>query len=51
LEHLEAEGFTIEAVERSKLGIVELVSESKPSGWEPYCWVVDALWLRDLALR
>ena len=25
LEHLEAEGFTVEAVERSKLGVVELV--------------------------
>jgi len=31
LEHLEAEGFTVEAVERSKLGIVELVRAQKPS--------------------
>jgi ubiquinone/menaquinone biosynthesis C-methylase UbiE len=30
LEHLQAEGFTIEAVERSKLGIVELVTAVKP---------------------
>jgi ubiquinone/menaquinone biosynthesis C-methylase UbiE len=30
LEHLEAEGFTIEAVERSKLGIVELITAVKP---------------------
>jgi ubiquinone/menaquinone biosynthesis C-methylase UbiE len=29
LEHLEADGFTIEAVERSKLGIVELVTARK----------------------
>jgi ubiquinone/menaquinone biosynthesis C-methylase UbiE len=30
LEHLEAEGFTVETVERSKLGIVELVTAHKP---------------------
>jgi ubiquinone/menaquinone biosynthesis C-methylase UbiE len=30
LEHLEAEGFTVEEVERSKLGIVELVRARKP---------------------
>jgi hypothetical protein len=31
LEHLEAEGFTVEEVKRSRLGIVELVRASKPS--------------------
>jgi hypothetical protein len=30
LEHLEAEEFTIEAAERSKFGIVELVRARKP---------------------
>jgi ubiquinone/menaquinone biosynthesis C-methylase UbiE len=30
LEHLEAEGFAIEEVRRSKLGIVELVAATKP---------------------
>jgi len=32
LEHLEAEGFTVDQVKRSKLGIVELVSAQKPAG-------------------
>ncbi len=31
LEHLEAEGFAVEEVKRSRLGIVELVSARKPS--------------------
>ena len=31
LEHLHAEGFTVEQVERSKLGIVERVAARKPS--------------------
>jgi ubiquinone/menaquinone biosynthesis C-methylase UbiE len=31
LDHLEAEGFTVEEVKRSKLGIVELVRAAKPS--------------------
>jgi|GEM_PF-6918391 len=31
LEHLEAEGFAIEAVKRSRVGIVELVRASKPA--------------------
>lgn len=31
LEHLEAEGFAIDTVRRSKLGIVELVSARKPA--------------------
>jgi ubiquinone/menaquinone biosynthesis C-methylase UbiE len=31
LEHLEAEGFTVEAVKRSKLGIVERVTARAPS--------------------
>jgi ubiquinone/menaquinone biosynthesis C-methylase UbiE len=35
LEHLQAEGFTVEAVERSKLGIVELVRARKPDGEQP----------------
>lgn len=30
LEHLEAEGFTVEKVARSRLGIVELVRARKP---------------------
>jgi ubiquinone/menaquinone biosynthesis C-methylase UbiE len=30
LEHLEAEGFTVESVERSRVGIVELVRARKP---------------------
>jgi ubiquinone/menaquinone biosynthesis C-methylase UbiE len=30
LEHLEAEGFTVETVERSRVGIVELVRARKP---------------------
>ncbi len=32
LEHLRAEEFTVEEVERSKLGIVELVRAQKPAG-------------------
>jgi hypothetical protein len=30
LDHLEAEGFTVEKIARSKLGIVELVRARKP---------------------
>jgi SAM-dependent methyltransferase len=35
LEHLEAEGFEIERVERSKLGIVERIAARKPAGRVP----------------
>ena len=35
LEHLEAEGFEIERLERSKLGIVERVAARKPGGRGP----------------
>jgi ubiquinone/menaquinone biosynthesis C-methylase UbiE len=35
LEHLQTEGFTIETVERSRLGIVELVTARKPTAKSP----------------
>jgi hypothetical protein len=35
LDHLKAEGFTIEAMERSRVAIVELVRVRKPGGERP----------------